>query len=428
MRIRIDRLTKVEGHGRLVVNVKEKEVEEVRLDIFESSRFLESLMVGRSYVEIPEFAARICGLCSISHFLGAAKAIERALGVLPSEQTDLLRKLLHMAAIVQSHVTHIYFLALPDYLGYESAFDMVRDRPKLVRRALKLRKLASDVAECLGGRAIHPISAQIGKFMKLPSDHQLELLLARVKEELRAAADTVELVASLEVPSFERKVEHFALMRPGGYPFYESERVTTTRGLSFPVRDYLKHIKEVVVPHSTAKHSMSSTTGESFLVGALARVNLNSNYLTDEAKEAVAEAGLRVPNYNPCMNNLAQAIEVLHCLGRAICLTEKLLEIGIKKEEIEVKPRAGEGVGAIEAPRGTLYHHYRLDGSGRVEYANIITPTSQNLRNIEEDLRVMVPQLLDLPKDKIVLILEELIRAYDPCISCSTHFLEVKFV
>jgi len=426
--IRIEELTKIEGHGSLVVNVKDKRVEELRLDVFEGSRFFESILVGRRYSEAAEFSSRICGICAIAHYLTALKAIERALDVDPPEQTIELRKLLYLAGNLQSHVAHIHFLALPDYLGYESAFAMAKDHPEDVKRALRMRKLANDLIEIIGGRLIHPFTPVVGGFSSLPTRHGLEGLLRRFKDAGNDVLATVNLLASLKMPEFERKTEYMALAKMGTFPIYDGEEVASTDSPSFPVANYHGQIKEFVVPYSTAKHSIHQATGKSFSVGPLARLNLNGRYLSDAAKKSMGGIGARFPSSNPFMNNIARAIEVVHYIDEIVDILEGLLRAGLKEEKPEIKAKAGEGIAATEAPRGTLYYHFKLNEGGKIEHANIVTPTAQNLENMEADMKALVPQLLSLPRKKLILTLEELIRAYDPCITCSTHFLEAKFV
>lgn len=428
MLVKIEELTKVEGHGSLVLNVKERRVEELRLDIFEGSRFFESILVGRNCSEAAEISSRICGICAIAHYLTALKAVERALGVTPSEQTVELRRLLYLAGNLQSHLAHVYFLALPDHLGYESALAMAKDRPGGVRRAFRMRGLANDLVEAVGGRLIHPFTPIVGGFSSLPTRAELTGLLERFKDAREDAAATVDLFASVGLPEFERKTEYQALREEGTFPIYDGEEVASSLGQSFPVTLYGEQIKEFVVSYSTAKHSVRRTTGKSFSVGPLARLNLNMKYLSDAAKESIKRAGAKFPSSNPFMNNLARAVEVVHFMDEIVSTLEGILKAGLKEEKPKVKIKAGEGIAATEAPRGTLYYHFKVDGRGKIEYANIVTPTAQNLENIEGDLRALAPELLDLPKDKLILTLEELIRAYDPCITCSTHLLRVKFV
>lgn len=428
MVIRIDKLTKIEGHGSLVLNIKDGKVEDLYLEVLEGSRFFESLLLGRKYSEAPEVSSRICGICAIAHYLTALKAVERALGVTPSEQTIELRKLLYLAGNLQSHVAHIYFLALPDYLGYESAFAMAKDRPEHVKRALRMRGLANDLVEVVGGRLIHPFTPVVGGFSSLPARGELRGLLERFRNAKQDAVATADLFASAKMPKFERETEYLALTKRGTFPIYDGEEVGSTKGQSFSTANYQEQIKEFVVPHSTAKHSVRQTTGESFSVGPLARLNLNRKYLSDGAKETMDRIGIKFPSSNPFMYNMARTIEVVHYIDEITGILEELLEVGLKEEEPRVRVKAGKGIAATEAPRGTLYYQLELDRDGKIEHANIVTPTAQNLENVESDLRVLVPQLLALSKKKLILTLEKLIRAYDPCITCSTHFLEVKFV
>jgi len=429
MEIEIDRLTKVEGHGSLTINVEEGKVEELRLNIFEGSRFFESFMRGRRFEEAAEMASRICGICSYSHYLTALKAVEKALGVEIPEGTVALRKLIALAETAQSHILHLYFLAAADYLGYESILAMSKDHVEEVKRALRLKKLSNDILSMVGGRSLHGVPNALGGFTAVPTKPQLERMLKRVKETDDDVEKMLELFTSLEVPKFERKAEGLALAKEGTFALYEGEEISSTWGASFKVDDYQQHIIESVVPHSTAKHSIHSTTGESFYVGALARVNLQRDHLSPKAKEAIETLGDKFRELNPYINNLAQAIEVVHCFEEISNILERFISGELKMERpIEVKPKEGEGASATEAPRGTLYHHYRINGEGKITYANVITPTAQNLRRMEDDMKALVPQILDLPRDEIVLTLEKLIRAYDPCISCATHFLEVKFI
>jgi coenzyme F420-reducing hydrogenase alpha subunit len=427
MRLEIKHLTKVEGHGSLLIDTSEKEVKEVKLNIFEGSRFFESFMRGRSYQEAPEISSRICGICTVAHSLAALKTVEAAVGISPSDQTIQLRKLMHSAATIQSHILHLYFLALPDYFGYESALAMVKDHPEAVKRALRMKQLSNKFSEVIGGRAVHPITPVIGGFSQLPTKAQLKHLTEDLKELKKDAAETIELMRSIKIPEFSRKVRYLSLFRDRSYPLYEGDEISSGDS-HFNIADYRSHVREFVASHSTAKHSVDET-GKSFMVGALARANVNGKYLSDAAKEAVDSLGIKFPNYNSYNNNSAQAVEVVQCLAEMGDILEKLLHNGIKDEKPEGEIKAGEAAAAVEAPRGTLYHYYKIDDRGRISDVDVITPTAQNLKNAEEDIRELVPQLLDLNlgKEELMLSLEELVRAYDPCISCSTHFLEVKF-
>ena len=425
--IKIDHLTKIEGHGSLVINLRDRRVEDVRISVFESSRFFESFLVGRRYDEVPELTSRICGFCHIAHSLTALKAIERALGFEPSEQTVDLRNLLCLAGTLQSHLLHLYFFVVPDYLGFESAFSLAKERPDDVRRALAMKKTVNNLIEAVMGRVLHNVAGVVGGFTSVPARSELMRLLKQFEKFRDDAVATAKLVGSFSLPDFEREVKYLALCGDGKFPFYEGDKISDHRGTTFPVEDYMKNIKETVLPYSTAKRS-TFVDGSSLFVGALARININGKKLSDGAKEIMSELGLKFPSYNPFFNNVAQAIELVHCADEIISILEKLADGGVNAEKPSIKVKAGEGVAATEAPRGTLYHHYIIDGRGRVKFANLIMPTNQNLINIEDDLREIVPRIVDLPRQELILTAEKLVRAYDPCISCSTHFLEVKFV
>lgn len=425
--IKIDHLTKIEGHGSLVINLRERKVEEVRINVFESSRFFESFLIGRKYEEVPELTSRICGFCHLAHSLTALKAVERALEFEPSEQTVDLRNLLCLAGTLQSHLLHLYFFVAPDYLGFESAFAMAKERPYDVRRALLMKKTVNNLIEAIMGRVLHNVAGVVGGFTFTPAKSELLRLLKQFEEFREDAITTARLIGSFSPPDFQRETKYLALCDGSKFSFYEGEKISDHKGAMFSVSDYRKNINEAVVPYSTAKRS-TFVDGSSLFVGALARININGKKLSDGAKEIANELGLKFPSYNPFLNNVSQAIELVHCTDEIISILGKLAERGLKREKPNIKIKAGEGIAATEAPRGTLYHHYIIDDKGRVEFANLIMPTNQNLINIENDLRGIVPMLLDLPRQELILTLEKLVRAYDPCISCSTHFLEVKFV
>ncbi len=428
MKINIDHITKVEGHGKLTIDVENKKVEKLQLEIFEGSRFFEAFMVDRRYDEAAEMASRICGICSYSHYLTALKASEAALKIKPSQQTEDIRRILAHAETVQSHVLHLYFLALADYLGYESIIALSKDHLDEVKRAFKLKKLSNDILSMIGGRSLQPVPNALGGFRALPNERQFEAMLGRVKEAKEDAMAMFDLFASLEYPGFDLDSEGLALVDGKEFAIYPGLEVASTKGGKFPVDKYQKNILETVVPYSAAKHSIHAATKESFYVGASARVNLQKDLLTDSTKEALNKIDVKFPNNNPYLNNLAQAVETIHCFDELERLLEQFSK-GVKKEEpVKIKSTAGEGIAVTEAPRGTLVHHYRFNAKGRIEYANVITPTAMNLKRMEDDIRERVPQIIDQDQKEIVLDLEKLIRAYDPCISCATHFLDVKFV
>jgi len=431
--IRVEYLTRVEGHGHIVVEVEGGTLKGCRFEVVESPRLFEALLRGRSVFEAQHLTSRICGICACAHSLASLQAAEEALGVEVSEQTRLLRRLLLNVEILDSHVLHVYLLALPDLLGAPSFLALPPGREKAVRRALRMKKACNGISDTLVGRHVHPISCVVGGFTKLPGERVLE----EMEESLGALGPdveaTVELVSSLSFPEFARETEYVALVDEGpGYPLIAGD-IGSTDGVRTNKGEYRSRITERIVPHSTAKHA--SLTRDSFAVGALARVNLNGAKLRSDAKQAAADLGLPSPCANPYLNTAAQAVEMVHCREEALAIVRELRERGVDgrekvvvglNEQGGIPLRAGEGVGAVEAPRGTLYHRYRVDGRGIVEEADCVIPTNQNLANIEADMRELVPTLLHRPEEEIRLALEMLVRAYDPCLSCSTHLVRLR--
>ncbi len=423
--IRVNHITRVEGHGNIILNTKNGKIEELKLEIVESPRFFEMMLKGRKYSEAPHITSRICGICAVGHTTASLKAVEAALDIVPSEQTVQLRKIVLNAEIIQSHVLHYYFLVAPDFFGVGSVIPLASSHPDVVKRALRMKKTANEVCEILVGRHIHPIAMAVNGFTKLPTKKELSRVKKILEDLIPDMDETVNLFLTLEMPDFRRKTEYFSLKDESEYAFYDGKLVST-EGKSFEPNRYKDAIIEHVVGHSTAKHVRSDAG--SIMVGSLARINNNYENLCDEAKSAAERFGLKPPEHNPFMNNIAQIVETVQCVHHSINLLNDLLAKGIKNEKPDYKIRAGKGVGAVEVPRGTLYHEYEIDDEGILKEANCIIPTTQNLANIEKDMEEFVPTIIDLPKDDIRLKLEMLVRAYDPCISCSTHFLEVTLV
>lgn len=423
----MDYITKIEGHARLVVKTEGTEVKKAQLEVFEGSRFFEALVKGRKAVEAPNVTSRICGICSVAHAVTSLKAVENAYGIEPSRQTEELRKLMVLAQVVYSHALHLYVMVLPDYFGFTSAFSMAKKHPTEVKRGLRLAMLGDKVITEIGGREPHPVTSIVGGFSKIPTKATVASLLHEAKEFIPDALATAELFASWDYPQLERESEYLALHHDGKYAFMGGEICSTKKRVC--QFDYLSLLKEYTSPYSTSK--FVTLEGKAYMVGSLARLNLGHDTLSDNAKRVLRDSGVRVPSHNPFVNNFAQAVEMVHAFDRLVSTLEELQETGVKDEAPKKIPslkKPSRGVSALEAPRGTLFHDYTVGRDGLVEAANIITPTAQNLRRMEEDIRAFLPSLLeqDLPRDKIVLGLEQLIRAYDPCISCAAHFLEVK--
>jgi len=433
--VNVEYLTRVEGHGNIVVNVKEGRLEDCRLDIVESPRFFEGMLRGRSIFEAQHITCRICGICSCGHTLASIQAAENAIGFKPSRQTTELRKFLLHMEMLDSHILHIYLLVAPDLLGVKSFVPLIKTHNEVVRRALRMKKLCNDVCDILVGRHIHPITSIVGGFTKLPREKDLDAMLA-ILSQLRVDMEpTIALAASLKFPEFNRDTEYVALVSDDGeYPLLEGD-IGSTDGLCVKQDKYQTVTNEFIVPHSSAKHCKASRV--SYMVGALARVNLNYDKLHPKAKAVAQAIGLKPINTNPYLNTAAQLIECVHSLEDSIRILEGFKTRGVNyDEEITVglnekgtiPVKAGRGVGAVEVPRGILFHDYEVDDQGKIVNANCIIPTGQNLNNIEHDMRKLVPEILTMTDDEITLRLEMLVRAYDPCISCSAHFLNVKFI
>jgi coenzyme F420-reducing hydrogenase alpha subunit len=428
LNIKVHHLTRVEGHGNIVVDMKNGELKKAQLEIVEAPRYFEAMLRGRNFHEAAIITSRICGICSLGHQLTSLKATEAALGLEVTEQTVMLRKIMVDGATFQSNILHALFLATPDFLNVGSVFPLVNTHKEVVLAALRLKRLANEIGEVLGGRAIHPITCVPGGFTRLPSAKELADLREKiVSQGIPDAEFIVEVVASLagEIPVFERETEYISLYSDEEYGLYEGKICSSDSGI-YPVEDYLNVTNEFIVPHSTSKHAKFNRS--SYMVGALARFNNSHSHLKPLALKVADKLGLKAPCYNPYMNTVAQVVEVAHCIENTIGLIDELLKRGIKDEKPNQKPtRYGRGIGSTEVPRGILFHDYTYDRNGLIISANCIIPTGQNLANIDDDMKKLVPEIIEEPKEEITKKLEMLVRAYDPCISCSVHMLDVTF-
>lgn len=424
-RIDVHHVTRVEGHGNIIVEVADGRLQDCRFEVVETPRFFEAMLRGRPYSEASHITSRICGICATGHATTSLRASEKALGVQPSEQTQLLRKLTFHGEILDSHILHVYMLVAPDFLGVGSVIPLASSHPEVVLRALRMKKLAGDLCAAVTGRHTHPIAMTVGGFTHFPTAQELEGLRQRLIDMRPDVEATVELCASLPWPEFERETEYISLTKPDEYAFIDGD-ILSSDGVRLPAEDYRKVTNEHLVRHSTAKHTRHLRDG--YMVGALARFNNNYEQLHPWAKQAAEQLGLKPKVTNPYLNSAAQVVEIVHCVEDAIHVIEQLLERGIRPEPPAAVTRMpGEGVGVCEVPRGMLIHHYWIGEDGRITGANCIIPTNQNLANLEADMRERVLQLLDRSPETMQLDLEMLVRAYDPCISCSVHVLEVKF-
>ncbi|MBN2337095.1 MAG: Ni/Fe hydrogenase subunit alpha [Acidobacteria bacterium] len=425
--IDVKHVTRVEGHGRIIVSTGEGAVKEVKLSITEANRFFESFVKGMRPADVPWIVSRICGICCVGHQMTATKAVEAAMGIQVSPQTVLLRKLLTESQFLQSHVLHVYFLAVPDYLGVKSVLPLAKTHPEVVKRALRLKKLANDYTTVFGGRTLHPMANTLKGWRKLPSLDEIAALRKRVEDSIPDIQETLKVAKTLKIPPYERETEYVSLKHPDEYALYDGDVYSSDTKSSVPVDRYLEVTNEFTVAHSTTK--WSKWHRDSYFVGALARVNNNFDQLLPEAKQAAEDLGLRVPCYNPYMNNVAQIVEVVHCAYNSARMLDEVLGSGLKEEDISYEVRAGRGIASCEVPRGILFHDYTFDENGRCIAGNAVIPTSQNINNVEQDMKAFVPRMLpSMSKEELTLHMEMLLRAYDPCISCSVHMLDVEFV
>lgn len=424
--VNVHHLTRVEGHGNIVVDVKNGELVKCQLDIVEAPRFFEGMLRGRPYYEASHITSRICGICATGHATASLRATENALGVEISKQTELLRKLVFHGEMIDSHVLHVYMLVAPDFFGAGSVLPLAASHPEVVKRALRIKKLSGDLCAMISGRHTHPIAMTVGGFTHLPTIKELLAMKERLIAAREDMDETIVLLKTLPWPQFERETEYVSLQKDDEYAFIDGV-VATTDGFIYELPDYRKVTNETCVPHSTAKHCKHNR--DSYMVGALARFNNNYDQLHPRAKAAADEFGMKPIVTNTFLNSAAQAIEMVHCIEDSILLIDKLVAMGVKEEPLyQFQGKGGEGVGSCDVPRGILFHNYIIDDDGLIQGANCIIPTGQNYANMEADMRALVPQILDRPQEEITHMMEMLIRAYDPCISCSTHFLNVEFV
>jgi len=419
--IKVDWLSRVEGEGGLQVTVRNNAVTAVRLNIFEPPRFFEAFLRGRSYAEVPDITARICGICPIAYQMSGVHAMENAFGVTVGGQLRALRRLIYCGEWIESHTLHVYLLHTPDFLGYPDSIHMAKDFPAIVQRGLQLKKAGNEIVTLLGGREIHPINVRVGGFYKVPSRRELAPLAERLKWARDAAVETVRWVAGFSFPEFERDYTFIALRHPAEYPFNEG-RLVSNKGLDIAVQDYDEHFIEEHVQHSNALHSVLKGHG-AYFAGPLARYNLNFDRLSPIAQEAARAAGLGPVCRNPFQSIIVRSVEIVQACDEALRIISQY-EMP-DAPAVALQPRAATGYGCTEAPRVILYHRYRVDENGLVLDAKIVPPTSQNQKIIEEDLGQLVGERLHLPEEELRWQCEQAVRNYDPCISCATHFVKL---
>lgn len=411
MRVNIDYIARVEGEGSVKLDIRDGKLNSLKLNIWEPPRFFEGFLRGRTFDEAPDITARICGICPVSHMATAIRAVEKAIGFTPSEEIVNLRKIMSLSQIAASHVVHLYVLALPDYYNLK----VITGRQQEILRLLRLKDVLNGLTGAFGGRALHPVAMMVGGFPKTPSREkigELSKALDSIKDDVH---ETVKMIAGLEYPALETELEFYALTGEG----YRIHQGTITSSMGFTVEedDYNSAFEESELAYSNAKRTKVKGRG-GMMVGALARLNLSLDKLHPEAQKAATQIGYSPPVRNPFKNNIAQAIELVHCVYECKELLKRLTG-----KDTYIKPNVQEGYGSAvtEAPRGLLCHQYSVNRRGVIEKANIVTPTAHNSLGLEQNLKKLVHENIHRPVEEITMLCEMLVRAYDPCFSCSVH-------
>jgi coenzyme F420-reducing hydrogenase alpha subunit len=420
--IRTDVLARVEGEGAMSVRLRDGEVEHVEFRIFEPPRFFEALLRGRSFLEVPDITARICGICPVAYQMSSIQAMEDVCGVEVPEPLRVLRRILYCGEWIESHALHVYMLHAPDFLGYDGAVELARDEPRAVERGLALKRTGNALMTLIGGREIHPINVRVGGFYRTPTPRELRTLVDPLERAREAALETVRWTAGFEFPEREVACELVALSHPRDYAI-ERGRIASDRGLDIRAAEYDDHFLEEHVERSNALHSRRRGGG-AYLCGPLARFSLNGGSLTPLTLEAARDAGVEPPSADAFRSIVVRSLELVYACDEALRLVAAYEQPDAPF--VTVEPVAGVGHGATEAPRGLLYHRYRIGDDGTILDAKIVPPTSQNQLAIEDDLRAVVARYADLADDELRVLCEQTIRNYDPCISCATHFLRLE--
>jgi coenzyme F420-reducing hydrogenase alpha subunit len=421
-RVKVPVLARVEGEGGLEIITDDGTVTEARLDIYEPPRFFEAMLRGRQYTEPPDITARICGICPIAYQMSACAAIEDACGVTATQPIKDLRRLIYCGEWIESHALHIYLLHAPDFLGYESGIHLARDHRDLVQRGLRIKRAGNQLMTVIGGRSVHPVNVRVGGFYRAPASKDLRNLTGELEWARQAAEETVYWVAAFTFPDFFRDYEFVSLRQPAGYPITEGH-VVSSSGLDITPAGYDEHFTEFQVPHSTALHSVLDGS-RTYLTGPMARYSLNHDRLPPDIARLAREAGLGNSCHNPFRSIVVRAVELLYACDEALRLIA-----GYQPPDppaVQVQATEATGYGCTEAPRGLLYHRYRIRADGTIEDAKIVPPTAQNQRAIEADLRDFAAPRLHLPVHQLTHECEQAVRSYDPCISCATHFLDLR--
>ena len=426
--LQLKNISKIEGHTHLDIKVRQGKVTSCKLKISENKRFFTDAVVGLNYMVVPTTMSRICGTCSSAHSLCSIEAIEKALGIdkKVSEQTRMLRDLLTYAGHFRDHAMHLWFFCLPDIIGKDSVLDFSKDEEKWIHDGFHVKEAGNFLSTIVGGRAVHPPNAVIGGFSSFPTKDEMEEAVGKLESSRERLIRLMDVFYN-DKNSFVRKTNYVGLVSDD-YNFLRGE-IKTAKGSVMPEEEYGEHFERVVLPYSTA--TAFTWESEDYMVGALARMNLNKGNLNSRTKGDVAKYLKVFPSDSVFDNNLAQAIESLHCIDNSLDILKRLISWGVKEEKpVGVVVKASRGIGVIEAPRGTLYYDLTIDGKGIITKVNLCIPTQQNIIHLEKDIAKYVEELLGKGIDKkaIVFEVEQLIRAYDPCMSCATHFLKINWL
>jgi len=417
MRIKINHLSKMEGHGSFLGTLNRGDIAQARIITEDGARLIEGVLLGRSFSDAPIITARICGICPVVHALNSIEAMEQALKVKVTLTATVLRKIMMQAQFIHSHGLHLFFLSAPDFYDLASSLRLVNKFPKEAQASLKIRDYGVQIVERLGGRTVHPVACEVGGFKKWPSKKDLEYIKGEGEKMLPEALLLAKFFAKLKYPKFERKTTYVSLYDKQEYEIYQG-KIKTSLGKTLTVSQFYKAVVEFQQNYSPLV-KRTSYIEESYMLGSLARLNNNSKLLNPEAKKVLKSTKIKLPSYNSFHNVLAQAIELVHNIEEVIKLVDQVKPS--EQKNVKYKVKAGKGEVAMEAPRGILYDMYELDSNGKIKNCNIMTPTAQFLDNLEKDLAVWLPNTRKFSAAKRENEIKKLIRAYDPCISCATH-------
>ena len=410
----------MEGHAGFAADIIKGDVKSAKLEIQEGIRLIEGVLIGRHYADVPIIAQRICGICPMVHNLTSIKAVENAMKVEVSPETEMLRKLLEWAQIIHSHALHIFFLSLADFLDIENDLKLVEDYPAETKKVVKIREFGMEIVKIIGGRVVHPLTNEVGGFKKVPTLEEIQKLIAKGEEILPIALEVAEFMKNIRLPEFSRVSEYVCLDKKGEYAIYDGD-VISNKGLRIPVEKFEKNFHELQRPLEIIKR-VESDRKTSYMVGAIARVNIHEDRLFPQAAKYLRQLNYKLPDYNSFHNVLYQMVEIIQGIEESDRILRALAHSDLNNALTKpYKVQEGTGVAAVEAPRGTLYYHIDIDEKGYVKNVNIITPTAQFLSHLEDDIAVYLPQVKDLPEHEREKKLRAFIRAYDPCISCAVH-------